>query len=170
MKKCSKKNNTVFLCLGSNCGDKINNLELMTKELEKRLGKIKKKSSVYETEPWGFESEENFINQVVLIETTLTHEQILSETQKIEIELGRKKKSHNNNYYPRTADIDILFYNNEIIQTEKLILPHPRLHLRKFVLTCLYEIDKNLQHPVFNKTIKELLEECFDQCNIIKLN
>lgn len=158
--------NTAFLLLGSNLGNPKSNIDKALKMIEDEVGKIKKRSSLYKTAPWGFEHKNYFLNQVVIIETKKSPQQLLSEILRIEKDLGRVRNT--NEIEARTLDIDILFFNSEIINETNLIIPHPRLHLRKFTLIPLSEIGAGFIHPTFNKTIKMLLEECGDKLNVEK--
>jgi len=118
-------------------------------------------------EPWGFESNDLFWNQVLEISTNLSPEEVLVQTQQIELELGRIRKP--DQYDSRLIDIDILFYGDQIISLENLIVPHPRIQERKFALVPLCEIASELIHPVFQKSIRQLLEECADKLNVEKV-
>ncbi|MDD5569816.1 MAG: 2-amino-4-hydroxy-6-hydroxymethyldihydropteridine diphosphokinase [Bacteroidales bacterium] len=157
-----------YLILGSNIGDKIYYLNNAVELIEKNIGKIILKSSVYESEPWGFESKSNFINQVICVDTNISPEKILENILLIEKKLDRVRSSIQ--FTDRTIDIDILFIDDLIIDKENLKIPHPLLHKRKFVLTPLVEIAEDFVHPVFKKTIEKLLEECEDKLKVIKLN
>ena len=117
--------------------------------LNQQVGTITNQSAIYETEPWGFESDDIFWNQVLEISTGLSAEEVLTQTQQIENELGRTRKA--NRYDSRIIDIDILFFGNQIIQTENLVVPHPRIQERKFALVPLCEIVSGLIHPIFQK-------------------
>lgn len=149
----------VYFSLGSNLGDRrgtlLHAVELMDKRIGTRLGL----SAFYETEPWGFESENIFLNAAVAYETALSPEEILQVTQEIERASGRKEKSHGGVYADRPVDIDLLLYDNLIIKKENLELPHPLMHKRDFVLRPLAEIAPTLQHPTQHKTIQTLLRE-----------
>ena len=153
--------NIVYLLLGGNRGnvkEAINTAKTLIAEL---IGSIISESSFYESEPWGFSSSNNFINQVLKIQTDLKAEQVLLQTQDIEVRLGRIR--NNTHYESRTMDIDILFFNYKIIETEMLQIPHPRLHLRKFTLEPLNEIAGNFVHPILNETIENLNKKCDDK-------
>ncbi|MEO5911957.1 MAG: 2-amino-4-hydroxy-6-hydroxymethyldihydropteridine diphosphokinase [Pelobium sp.] len=156
----------VYLGLGSNLGDRIIYFSNALKALESSVGKVVLKSSVYETKAWGKEDEADYLNMVILIETNLKPQELLKETQKIEIELGRQKKLK---WGSRTIDIDILFYNNIIFTSETLEIPHPLIYMRKFVLLPLVEIASDFVHPVFKTTIKNLYSNCEDQLIVQKL-
>jgi len=150
----------VFLLLGGNIGDRLRYLQTAIDQLQLSVGKLIKKSSVYETQAWGKTTEPDYLNQVVLIETELAPRDILDEILKIELELGRKREEK---WGSRTMDIDILFYENDIIDQSGLIIPHPELHKRRFTLEPLSEISPEMIHPVLNKSILQLknnLEDC----------
>ncbi|RLD45906.1 MAG: 2-amino-4-hydroxy-6-hydroxymethyldihydropteridine diphosphokinase [Bacteroidetes bacterium] len=155
--------NKVVLLLGGNMGNRSELIRDSLLEISK-LGNIVSKSEIYESEAWGFESENNFLNICIELETEKDALEILKLTQAIEVQTGRKKQS--NAYASRKMDIDILFYNSEIIKTENLIIPHPRLHERMFTLICLMDIVPNFNHPVLEKSIKELLNECNDTVKV----
>ena len=157
----------LYILLGGNLGDKQLIFSEARKMLADRIGLVSKLSAVYETEPWGFESKDLFWNQALEIETHLSPEEVLSHTHSIEHDLGRVRKE--NQYDSRVIDIDILFYGNQIINHDDLIIPHPRIQYRKFVLVPLGEIIPGLVHPVFQKSVSQLLEECTDQLLVKKL-
>lgn len=147
--------NQVFLGLGTNLGDLDLNLKCAIREIEKRVGIVISQSAFYKTAPWGFESSNIFLNAVVCIETTLNAFEVLSLTQEIERDLGRLTKS-NGSYSDRIIDIDILFFNQEIISTEKLTIPHPLICQRDFVLIPLKEIAPAYIHPVLLKPLIDI--------------
>ncbi len=137
-----------------------------TELIQQRIGSVVAASRIYETEPWGeFEVKsdelrvESFLNRGLLVETTLTAQEVLHEALKIEAELGRVRKEGSKLYNSRPMDIDLIFYNDEVIETPQLTIPHPRMHLRQFVLEPLAEIMPDYRHPVLHKTVKELLYE-----------
>jgi len=151
--------NDVYLALGSNLGDKKLNIHLAIKKIEENIGHVVSVSSMHETSPVGFSSKNLFVNAACMVLSELSPEDILLQTQKIEQEMGRKNKSSNKIYSDRIIDIDMLMYNNSIIKSPSLVLPHPHLHERAFVLDPLAEIAENTLHPVLNKTIQQLKED-----------
>jgi len=146
---------TVYLSLGTNLGDKNRNLQQAITLIEEEIGCLSAVSSVYETEPWGFQSDNMFLNQVVAVETTKSPNEILALTQHIEKQIGRTEKTHHT-YMDRLIDIDLILYGDCVIKTEKLEIPHPLFHQRRFVLEPLNEIAPDLVHPVLKKTVKQL--------------
>lgn len=146
----------VYLSLGSNFGDRIGYVQQATSLLGASDGiSIVRTSAFYETEPWGMNSENWFVNAVLEIKTTLSPQALLEECQRIETQLGRKRQD-DNGYADRSIDIDILFYNKEIVNEENLVIPHKFVHLRAFTLVPLLELIPNFEHPVLHKTISEL--------------
>ncbi|MDR0686223.1 MAG: 2-amino-4-hydroxy-6-hydroxymethyldihydropteridine diphosphokinase [Dysgonamonadaceae bacterium] len=133
-----------YLSLGSNLGDRSLNLQKARKLLEEKIGTLKAVSSEHETEPWGFRSNNKFLNQVVAVETDLPPEEILSLTQQIERAIGRKDKTAGNNYKDRIIDVDLLLAGNIKMKTDKLTLPHPSMLKRRFVMEPLSEIAPDL--------------------------
>jgi 2-amino-4-hydroxy-6-hydroxymethyldihydropteridine diphosphokinase len=156
-----------YLMLGSNQGDKLNNLRQATKALERELGTILRFSAVYNSEPWGFTSPDHFCNQLLIIQTTERMETVMGKIIKIEEGMGRTRISKE--YRSRTIDIDILFYDEQIIQAETLTVPHPRIAERRFVLLPLLEIDSSIVHPVTGKTIWQMYRECEDKLSVRKV-
>ncbi|MGZ3919748.1 MAG: 2-amino-4-hydroxy-6-hydroxymethyldihydropteridine diphosphokinase [Bacteroidia bacterium] len=156
--------NEVFLCLGGNLGDRMQNLNTAKALIAEGCGKITSQSKIYETDAWGSQSKNKFLNQVIKVNTKDKVEILLIKLLLIEKRLGRTRTRHKNG--DRTVDIDILFYNKEHITTEDIEIPHPRLHLRKFVLKPLADIAADFIHPVFNKTISALLKECKDTLKV----
>lgn len=139
---------TVYLCLGTNLGNKEENLNLAVENIRKRIGEVTSLSSFLETAPWGFESENSFLNAALCVETSLEPHQLLSVLKEIEVEMGRKSKSVNKVYSDRIIDIDILLYDDLIINTEDLTVPHPLMTERDFVMIPLKEIAGDIIHPV----------------------
>lgn len=157
--------NAAYLCLGGNIGDREAFLAEARRRIEARAGAVKQASPVYETEAWGVSGQQAYLNCCISIETALAPEELLRVLLEIETELGRTRDPWKT-YEPRTIDIDMLLYNNLVMEQEHLILPHPRLHLRKFVLIPLSAIAGEYLHPVLNKTIFNLLRECQDTSNV----
>jgi 2-amino-4-hydroxy-6-hydroxymethyldihydropteridine diphosphokinase len=151
---------TAYLSLGSNLPDRAANLRRALTLLTSPDLHIKRTSATYETEPQGLPHQPWFLNLVVEIETTLFPLQLLSRIQKIEKELGRKRLVPKG---PRTIDIDILLFGNFIVDTATLTVPHPRMHLRRFVLEPLAELAPDLRHPITRRTIREMLNETSGQ-------
>ncbi len=150
----------VYLGLGSNVGNRLENLTHAITQIEKiPQTTITKKSNIYETEPVGVETQENFFNTTIEIKTELSVEQLYQHLKTIEKNLGRK---HRERWGPREIDIDILLFGNHTIETELITVPHKELHKRQFVLTPLQEIAKDCIHPIFQKTITTLQQECND--------
>lgn len=146
----------VYLSLGSNKGDRIGYIQQATHLLEAcENTSVIRTSAFYETEPWNMTSDKWFVNAVVEIKTSLTPQELLAECRRIEAQLGRKEKD-TDEYEDRTIDIDILFYNKEIINEENLIIPHKYLHLRAFILVPMLELNPDFEHPVLHKTISDL--------------
>ena len=155
----------VYLGLGPNLGEKERNLNDAIISLSQEVGFVIRSSTFYASKPWGFESDNDFLNAVVLVDTALTPFDVLSKTQEIEKSLGRTAKTINS-YSDRLIDIDILLYDNGIIEEHTLKIPHPRMHERKFVLVPLCEIAPEIMHPVLKKTMAELLKACKDKCKV----
>ena len=150
---------TAYLGLGLNVGDRKEQLVTATALLAERVGDVLEVSGFYETMPWGFQSENVFLNRVVRVDTLLSPYALLDATQQIEYEMGRTAKSNEQQYSDRTMDIDILLYDELVLQSPTLVLPHPLMHKRIFVLQPLAEIAPDLIHPIFNQTITELHQD-----------
>ena len=148
---------TAYLGLGTNVGNKRGNLVTAAALLAERVGDVLALSGFYETEPWGFESENFFLNAAVKLKTSFSPLEVLQITQQIEKELGRTEKS-NGVYHDRIIDIDILLYEDEVLQIPELTLPHPLMHERKFVMDPLAEIAPFVVHPVLKERIIDLKE------------
>nr|WP_224996562.1 2-amino-4-hydroxy-6-hydroxymethyldihydropteridine diphosphokinase [Cesiribacter sp. SM1] len=155
--------NGIYLLSGSNLGNRMAWLEQALTAIEKRVGKIKAQSSLYETAAWGKEDQPSFLNQVVEVSTELTPLELISTLLSIEKELERTREEA---WAPRTLDLDILYYGNHVVSTPGLTLPHPRLHLRRFTLVPLCEIAPLFVHPVLKKNNLQLLAECPDQLQV----
>ena len=159
--------NKVVLLLGSNLGDGQLLFQQVISLIDDRLGKLEMQSALYQSPPWGFEHENDFINQVLIMNTEKDAEQVLQSCLQIEVDLGRKRIAQG--YGARTIDIDVLFVNDEVIETETLVLPHPRLHLRKFTLLPLVDLIPDFVHPTLQKSIQELLVTCEDNSEVRKI-
>lgn len=146
-----------YLGLGTNIGNRRRNMIIAAALLAERVGDVLALSGFYETEPWGFDSENLFLNAAVKLKTSLSALELLTATQQIEKELGRTEKS-NGTYHDRIIDIDILLYDDEVLQTSELTLPHPLMHERKFVMDPLSEIAPFVIHPILKERIIDLKE------------
>ena len=157
--------NNAYLLTGGNLGDREANLQTAATYIEQITGNIVAKSEIYETAAWGITNQEPFLNQVLLIETSFKPTEVLKKLLAIEEKMGRKRLVK---FGPRVIDIDILFYNNEIIKLESLTIPHPEIQNRRFVLTPLNDIAPSYVHPVLNKNVHELLIDCKDLLEVRK--
>lgn len=162
-----KSEKRLFLLAGGNIEPRSYYLEQTEKQIRKQIGEIVQYSSVYESEPWGFKADTAFLNQVFIIDTKLSSTEVLKKIHAIEELMGRKRNG--TEYISRTIDIDILYLENEITETEELTVPHPRLHLRKFALLPLSEIAADFIHPVLKKTNDELLGQLKDNSKVWKV-
>lgn len=161
--------NKAYLLLGGNRGDRLSNIERAISRISSLSETEPEISSVFESEPWGFESDLKFLNLAAIITTKLDAESLLTKLLETEKELGRVRSISTESYSSREMDIDIIFFNSDIIDKEKLTIPHPRMHLRRFVLEPLNEIAAQYIHPILNKSIKELLDECPDRSPVVQL-
>ncbi len=159
----------LLLLLGSNTGNRRAILLQAISEIEADLGSIISRSSLYETKAWGFDGDD-FLNQVVMVSSSFNALECLEKTQSIEKRLGRQKKSRNGIYKNRLIDIDILFFGEQILELEHLIIPHPKIAERRFTLAPLGELIPDFVHPKLNKRMSELLIDCEDQTEVKKLN
>lgn len=158
--------NEIFLLLGANLGDRKQTLEQVVSMIEDQIGKVVIQSSLYETEAWGNILQPAFLNQVIKVESPLNSLQVLEKVLLIEQKTGRIRTFKN---APRIIDIDILFFNKDVITFPKLKIPHPEIQNRNFVLKPLAEVAPFYLHPVLNKNINELLNDCKDHLKVEKL-
>lgn len=156
----------VILGTGTDLSDRELNLKNALSLISSEIGEIVKLSSVYESEPWGFRSNKLFLNMVVVVRTILSPQDLLGKIMAIEHQLGRRRGKPR--YSSRIIDIDILLYEDQIISDSRLMIPHPVLHERRFVLVPLSEIMPEGIHPILKKTFVQLLEECGDERKVIK--
>jgi len=159
----------VFIALGGNVGNVSENFNIAIEKISVLIGPIIKQSSLYKTEPWGNKNQDDFLNKVVEVETKQTAADVLESILSIEKMMGRNRNK-DDQFAPRSIDIDILFYGEEIIDETHLEVPHPRLQLRNFVLTPLMEIAPGYIHPVLKKSIKELNELNNDSSKVNKVH
>ena len=150
----------VYFSIGSNKGNRSGLINEAIDKIDIIIGKVMLKSSIYDTKSWGFNSN-NFYNICILVESELTPDLILNKILTIEKDMGRLKKT--DQYSDRFIDIDILFFDNMIINSKSLEIPHPRIQLRKFVLTPMLELTPDLIHPILKKSIRQLEIECVDK-------
>ena len=159
--------NKAYLLIGGNMGDRLANLKEAINHISTDAGTIEKISSVYETAPWGQTNQASFLNQALLIDTIHSASQLMYLLLEIENKLGRKRTLP---LGPRTIDIDIIYFNKDIVQSSELDIPHPSMFKRNFVLVPLVEIAPDFIHPVLNKSNSILLSECNDECLVHKKN
>jgi 2-amino-4-hydroxy-6-hydroxymethyldihydropteridine diphosphokinase len=155
--------NIAYLLIGGNLGDRAALLDQAISRIASRCGKINKTSSVYESDAWGSRRQPHYLNQALALSTSFDAAELLTITKLIEIELGRVRSEQ---YAARTMDIDILYFNDVIINTDSLTIPHPRISERKFVLVPMNEIAEMHFDPVLKKTVKEMLDVCSDNLKV----
>jgi 2-amino-4-hydroxy-6-hydroxymethyldihydropteridine diphosphokinase len=161
-----KKYINVYLGLGSNMGNRATNLRNAAGLIDKLIGKIARKSRIYDTEPWGKTDQDHFYNQVLMVNTTLDPRDLLEAITTIEKEMGRVKTEK---WGPRIIDIDILLYGKRVVRDKGLDIPHPEMHQRMFVLVPLMEIAPELEHPILKQPIDALYIECTDPTEVVDL-
>ncbi len=161
------KKHTIFLLLGSNIHPRTIYLKKAIGLIGNSLGEIKSVSSVYESEPWGFEASVAFLNRVICVESAFESLEILKRTQEIELLLGRATKT-SGEYVSRTLDIDLLFFDDEIIDLPELTIPHTHIANRRFTLMPLAEVDPAKIHPVLKRSCRQLLDSCTDNSKVWK--
>jgi 2-amino-4-hydroxy-6-hydroxymethyldihydropteridine diphosphokinase len=157
--------NKIYLLLGSNMGNSQQQLSFAIKNIIRQIGVVTRKSKLYTTAAWGNTKQPDFLNQVIIIETTHTAIQTISTILNIEKEMGRVRTKKN---APRIIDIDILFFNKEIIAEKILTVPHPEIQNRRFVLIPLNELSPAFKHPILKKTMHQLLMSCSDTLDVKK--
>jgi len=150
---------TIYLGIGTNLGDRRANLEQSISRIGEEVGSVLCESMIYQTKAWGVENQPDFLNQVIKVSTQLSPEKTLQVILKIETDMGRIRTRK---WYTRLIDIDLLFYDETIIETPTLIVPHPYIQDRNFVLAPLVGIAPDLMHPILQKTMQVLWEECSD--------
>ena len=163
MDSFTPKANTAYLLLGTNLGDRAANLAQAAELIGKRAGKVEKRSGVYQTEPWGVANQPDYWNQVLQVSTPLEPGPLLEIMLGIERDMGRVRHIR---WEARLIDIDMLYFNDQVIETEQLQVPHPRMAQRRFVLEPLTELAPDFVHPVLGKKNRKLLEECADEAGV----
>jgi 2-amino-4-hydroxy-6-hydroxymethyldihydropteridine diphosphokinase len=157
----------IYLGLGSNIGDKLKFIESARNEISRlKNTKVLRSSSVYKTEPWGIKAQEEYLNSVLEISTAFSPEELLKELKKIEIVLGRKNREK---WHRREIDIDILFFDNIVLENDLIKIPHTEIRNRKFALVPLCELNPGLLHPVLNCTVESLLKNTNDNSEVVKI-
>lgn len=157
--------NKVYLLIGGNMGDRMANLAKAIQLIEKEIGKLVEMSSIYETAAWGFSTQPDFLNQALMLQTQLDATTTMQKLLDIESSMGRIRSI---SMGPRIIDLDIIYFNNEIISSQLITIPHPKLASRRFVLMPLVEIAPDYIHPVLNRSNKALLHTCSDQLAVYK--
>ena len=157
--------NTAYLLIGGNVGDRAANLQTALRRIAETCGTITSTSSLYETAAWGNTNQPSFYNQAVVVNSPLSPEALMDQLLDIELEMGRIRTQK---YGPRTIDLDILMIGNLVLNTEKLTIPHPQMHNRRFALLPLAEVAPTLTHPLLNQSIEVLLQNCPDILDVQK--
>lgn len=158
--------NRTYLLLGSNMGNSKQQLAKVILHIEKKIGRVTRKSGLYQTAAWGKTDQPDFLNQVIVVETGLPAIKIMQTILTIETTMGRIRTEKN---APRIIDIDILFFGKQIIHEKDLVIPHPAIQVRRFVLVPLNELSPNLVHPILKKSIHQLLLKCPDKLDVKKI-
>jgi 2-amino-4-hydroxy-6-hydroxymethyldihydropteridine diphosphokinase len=158
--------NTIYLLLGSNMNDPEKQLNVAKKEINGQLGPITRESKLYQTAAWGNTKQSDFLNQVIIVQSNMKAADCIETTMLIETNMGRVRTEKN---APRLIDIDILYFNKDIIHTQNLIVPHPEIENRRFVLTPLNELSPKFIHPILKKNNHELLLDCKDTLDVKKI-
>ena len=156
-----------YISLGGNIGNTLEIFQNALLAIEKKMGKIIQKSSIYQTAAWGKEDQNDFLNQVILIETSFDAKKLLDSLLTIELLFERKRIER---WGPRTLDLDLLSFDNQIENSKSLVLPHPRIQERKFILVPLAELNPNWVHPMLRKSASELLDNCADQLKVKRIS
>jgi 2-amino-4-hydroxy-6-hydroxymethyldihydropteridine diphosphokinase len=157
--------NTAYLLIGGNLGDRAAYLQMAQTKIADTCGNITNTSSIYETAAWGNTSQPSFYNQAIVVSTTLSPEALMDQLLSIELEMGRVRDQK---YGPRTIDLDILMIDGLIFNTEKLTIPHPQMHNRRFALLPMLEVAPTLIHPLLDQSIEDLLLNCPDTLDVQK--
>ncbi|MBL7871605.1 MAG: 2-amino-4-hydroxy-6-hydroxymethyldihydropteridine diphosphokinase [Cyclobacteriaceae bacterium] len=157
---------SVILLLGGNLGDRKANLKTAACEIQKTIGAITVHSSLYESEAWGKMNQPDYLNQVLLVSTTLSPQEVLHQALKIEFNLGRIRMEK---WGARVIDIDLLYFGDKVINSPSLVVPHPGIAMRRFVLAPLVEIVPDFIHPVLNKNHRQLLAACDDRLTVNRI-
>lgn len=160
----------MILLLGGNEEGTRGAIEQVPRLLNELVGEVASLSGLYTSPPWGFEHPHWFLNQVICLKSGMAPDELLKETQRIEKRLGRMKKTGTGRYEARLIDIDILFIDEQIIDRPELQIPHPRLHLRRFTLLPLNELNPGMWHPVLQKTVSQLLRACPDEAEVRRVD
>jgi 2-amino-4-hydroxy-6-hydroxymethyldihydropteridine diphosphokinase len=163
----AKRYINVFLSIGSNMGNRKEYLLTAQALIDRHIGKIAKKSHLYETQPWGKKDQDAFLNMMVMANTTLDPRGLLEAITQIERELGRERQER---WGPRVADIDIIFYGKRVIRDKGLEIPHPEMHNRAFVLVPMLEIAPEFEHPILGKNMDDLFAACTDLSEVVMLD